>query len=75
MNNTYIYMGTEGRNIYVYMKGKYTKNPLKEYNNKMSEVENGLLYNEMNLLLHGGYIIYADMPPESSWWGDGLGGM
>jgi hypothetical protein len=33
MNSTCIHMRTAGPNIYMYMEGKYTKNPLKEYNN------------------------------------------
>jgi hypothetical protein len=33
MNSTCIYVRTAGPNIYMYMEGKYTKNPLKEYNN------------------------------------------
>jgi hypothetical protein len=34
MNNTYIGMRTGGLNIYMYMKGKIYKEPLKEYNNE-----------------------------------------
>jgi hypothetical protein len=35
-NSTCIHLRTGGPNIYMYMKGKYTKNPLKEYNNRKS---------------------------------------
>jgi hypothetical protein len=31
MNSTRIHLRTESPNIYMYMKGKYTKNPLKKY--------------------------------------------
>jgi hypothetical protein len=34
MNSTCIHMRTGGLNIYIYMKEKYTKNPLKKYNNE-----------------------------------------
>jgi hypothetical protein len=34
MNSTCIDMKTIGPNIYMYMKEKYTKNPLKKYNNE-----------------------------------------
>jgi hypothetical protein len=31
-------MRAGGSNIYMYMKGKYTKNPLKEYNNTEANI-------------------------------------
>jgi hypothetical protein len=39
MNSTCIHLRAGGSNIYMYMKGKYTKNPLKEYNNRKAESE------------------------------------
>ncbi len=38
MNSTCIHLRTGGPNIYMYIKGKYTKNPLKKYNNRKANI-------------------------------------
>jgi hypothetical protein len=34
MNSTCIHMRAGGLNIYMYIRGEYTKNPLEKYNNR-----------------------------------------
>jgi hypothetical protein len=50
MNSTYIHLRTEDPNIYMYMKEKYTKNPLKKYNNRKTNINLTLL--TFRLLTH-----------------------
>jgi hypothetical protein len=38
MNSTCIHKRTGGPNIYMYMKGKICKEPLKEYNNRKANI-------------------------------------